>query len=335
MAMRYEDLPVDILELDTTNPRVARVLEMYAESITYEQLKLALMVSPNGDADGGTTFHSLRESIRTNGGLIHPIIVNQVNEGHFVVVEGNTRTMIYKEFKTEKIEGNWENIPAIVYDKLTQAHIDAIRLQAHLVGPREWDPYSKAKYLDYLRNSQHLPFNQIIDFCGGQQQDVIRYIDAYHDMETYYRPILTSDADFDPTRFSAFVELQRGTVTHAVLDTGFTKADFAEWVDKRLIMPLTHVRSLPRILRNPNAKSIFLQDGSREAVKVLDSLPPAEVIRDVALSQLLNEIKRRIWAMPYSELRRLKDQIGSEDNESIVEARDALVQLCEDIASSD
>ena len=73
----------------------------------------------------------------------------------------------------------------MVYDNLSQAEIDAIRLQAHLVGPRDWDPYSKAKYLDHLRNAKHLTLDQIVDFCGGRKREVLDYISGYTEMEKY------------------------------------------------------------------------------------------------------------------------------------------------------
>ena len=334
--MEFKPLPVADLVLDVQNPRVARIVEMYGDdAITYDRMRLALGVSPSDDSDTGTTFYSLRESIRTNGGIIHPIIVNQTADGKLLVIEGNTRAMIYKEFGIEGLDGEWDTIPALVHSQLTQAQIDAIRLQAHMVGPRDWDPYSKAKYLNHLRNSQHLTFNQIVDFCGGKQQDVSRYIDAYNDMERYYRPILASDDMFDATRFSAFVELQRGPVTEAVAHAGFTKTHFSEWVDDGRLKPLQLVRSLPRILRNPKAKEIFLRDGAQDAVKTLDAPLPEESLMSANFTQLLNEVKRRIWEMPYSQLRQLKEQIGSGESESIVETRDALDQLCKDIASDD
>ena len=334
--MRYERLPVADLELDVQNPRVARIVEMYgADAITYDRMRLALGVSASDDSDTGTTFYSLRESIKTNGGVIHPIIVNEREGNKFLVIEGNTRAMIYREFNSDGLSGEWDTIPAIVHTRLTQAEIDAIRLQAHMVGPRDWDPYSKAKYLNHLRNSQHLPFNQIVDFCGGKQQEVSRYIDAYNDMEKYYRPVLESDDLFDATRFSAFVELQRGQVTEAVTQAGFTKADFSEWVADGRLRPLALVRSIPRILKNPKAKEIFLRDGAQEAVKTLDAPLPEESLMNANFTQLLNEVKRRIWGMPYSQLRQLKEQIGSGDSESIVETRDALDQLCRDIVSDD
>lgn len=334
--MEYRRLPVADLEFDIQNPRVARIVEMYGEGgITPDRMELALSVSPSDDSEGGATFYSLRESIKTNGGVIHPIIVNQTGDGSLVVIEGNTRTLIYKQFMADGLSGDWDTIPAIVHTQLTQAEIDAIRLQAHLVGPRQWDPYSKAKYLNHLRNSEHLPFSQIVDFCGGKEQEISRYIDAYKDMERFYRPVLASDDEFDPTRFSAFVELQRGSVTEAIAHAGYTKTDFSTWVTDGRLKPLALVRTLPRILRSPDATHKFLTDGAQEAVKLLDAPRPEESLSHINLSQLLSAVKRRIWEMPYSTLRQLKEQVGSPEVENILETRDALDQLCQDIASDD
>ena len=135
--------------------------------------------------------------------MIHPIIVDKESSGRLVVIEGNTRTLIYREFNNQGVSGDWSTIPAMVYSGLPEEEIDAIRLQAHLVGPRQWDPYSKAKYLVHLRNRQHLTLNQIVDFCGGRKREVLDYIDAYQDMESYYRPLLESDDEFDPRFDSA------------------------------------------------------------------------------------------------------------------------------------
>jgi hypothetical protein len=180
---RYEPLPVDDVNLDLRNPRIAKWVEMYKGAITAEQMSLALGAADSHSDEGGTTFASLRESIRTNGRIIHPIIVNREPTGRLVAIEGNTRVLIYREFRQQDGGGRWDTIPAMVYDNLSDSEIDAIRLQSHLVGPRPWDPYSKAKYLDQLSNSQHLTIAQIVDFCGGRQREVQDYIAAYREME--------------------------------------------------------------------------------------------------------------------------------------------------------
>ncbi len=190
---KYKTLAVDALTLDTKNPRIAKWIEIYGGEITAEQMSLALGATSSETEEGGTTFVSLRESIKTNKGIIHPIIVNKQSEGKHVVIEGNTRTLIYREFRDNNVPGSWDQIPAITYENLSEAEIDAIRLQAHLVGPRPWDPYSKAKYLVLLSNSQYLTTDQIVDFCGGKKREVLDYMAAYHDMENTYRPLLDSE----------------------------------------------------------------------------------------------------------------------------------------------
>lgn len=326
-------LPVEMLVLDTSNPRVARYIEMYGGEVTDDQMSLALGAANYEEGESTTTFQSLRASIRTHEGIVHPILVNSESDGRRVVIEGNTRTLIYRQFRSEDDSGSWDEIPAIVYDQLDEKEIDAIRLQAHLVGPRQWDPYSKAKYLDYLSNSEHLTTDQIIDFCGGQRTEVHRFIAAYNDMEAYYRPLLASDDEFDPTRFSSFVEMQNPRIQEALLRSQHSKKDFAQWVKDRRMYPNILVRRLPAILGNAEARRVFLAHGAREADKVLNSPSMVEALEDATLSQLATALSNRIDRMSYTDLGRLRTDLDTPENRALTEARDRLVQLCQDIAS--
>ncbi len=323
-------LPVDDLVLDQSNPRIARLLEYSAGHVTSEQMQLALAAETE-QSNGQTTYHSLRVSIQTNRGIIHPIIVNRCDDGD-VVIEGNTRTLIYREFNEKEPRGHWSEIPCLLYHDLPPEEIDAIRLQAHLVGPREWDPYSKAKYLNHLRNSQHLTWEQVVDFCGGQSNQARNYVAAYNDMEQYYRAAIESDDQFDATRFSAFVELQRPPVLKALLDNKFDKSDFAVWVHQRLIHPLYTVRSLPAILSDNKARDVFLQDGAQAARRELEAPSSEDVIKDASLHQLAVEISRRVLGMSYSDLNALRQDVASVEATALADARDNLIQLCSDIA---
>ena len=202
---RYETIPVDEIELDRSNPRIRKFLDMYGDNPTSEQIFLALGAGNDDESDrqDGPTFQKLKQSIITNGGIIQPIILNRRADGTLVCIEGNTRVALYTDFLKSGMSGSWSTIPALVHNQIDDAAVHAIRLQVHLVGPRPWDPYSKAKYLHELRHKEHLPFSRIVDFCGGRQTEVSTLIDAYVDMETYYRPIISDDGDFDTTRFSA------------------------------------------------------------------------------------------------------------------------------------
>lgn len=331
------ELPIKDIELDKDNPRIAKYLEMYGGEITAEQIALALGVGDSQLDSSGTTFQSLKISIRTYGGVIHPILVNKVEDGRYVVIEGNTRIAIYKEFKNKGVAGNWDTIIAIVYDSMSQEQIDAIRLQTHLVGPRAWDPYSKAKYLDYLRNTEHLTLTQIVDYCGGREREINDYIEAYQVMESVYKDQLESDDEFDHSRFSAFVELQRPSVMQAIVNSGFELKDFAKWVIVHKIHPLNTVRRLPRILENPKSKQIFIEHEGRgavqEALKVLEA-PPTEVsLNDASLAQLAEAVFNKILNLPYSQLQSLKADPEGAEVQALFEARDQLIDLCNDIES--
>lgn len=328
----FMNLSVNNIELDRNNPRIARWMEMYGDKITAEQMALALGggVTKSGET-GGTSFISLRDSIKTNGGIIHPIIVNKINEDKYIVIEGNTRVLIYREFLTNKIKGNWLQIPAMVYDSLDDDTIHAIRLQAHLVGPREWDPYSKAKYLHYLSTSENLTLAQIVDYCGGNKKEVDNYIAAYIDMENHYRNLLDSDQDFDPSRFSGFVELQRNTLLNSLYNNGFSKDDFASWIIKDKIGPLQNLRSLPKVLNNPKSRETFLHEDMVEALKVL--IIPTEIVNlaDASLEQLANELSRRIARIEYNYIKKLRSDSASDERAILEEAKENLISLCEDI----
>ena len=335
LKVNYEMVPINDLVFDKDNPRIAKWIKMYGGTFTAEQMALALGAGSREEGESGPTFFSLRQSIRTHKGIIHPIIVRKEPDGTAVVIEGNTRLMIYREFAENKTEGNWSIIPAMVYENISIEMIDAIRLQAHLVGVREWDPYSKAKYLDSLFNGTHLTIDQIIDFCGGSKREVMNYLDAYRDMEKYYRPILKDEGEFDPSRFSAFVELQKGKVIEVLVGKGFTKTDFSKWVHDRKLFPLETVRKLPRILQNEESKKAFLKHGAGEAIKLFDTPSPEAIIGDATLEQLAREIYSRINKMSYPEVLRLRSDPDSEEVAIIFDARDMLDELCRDITSED
>lgn len=310
MKQYYEELKIDDIKLDMNNPRIAKYIEMYnKETLNSEQIALAL---GSGVEDSGqTNYNSLYNSIRTNKGIIHPIIVNQDSNGNYIVIEGNTRVQIYKEFKERNIDGNWDTIPAIVYENLNENQIHAIRLQSHLVGPREWDPYSKAKYLYYLSTEENLPMSQIIDFCGGKRNEIMKYIAAYQDMEKHYRPQLSADDEFDQREFSKFLEVENASVKGALLNK-FTMDDFAKWVIDGNVDSAIRVRYLPQILNDEEATKIFLKSNLKEAYeKAISNRSEFKDLRAVSVEQLCVELIGRLNNMTLKEYREIRD----EDNE--------------------
>lgn len=323
----YIELPVEQIELDKSNPRIARGLAYY-DPITSNIM--ALLLGSTSEACA-----SLRESIRENKGIIHPIVVNHRTDGTYVVIEGNTRLQIYKDFITNSEPGDWSKIKAIVYEALDDDEMHAIRLQAHLVGPREWDPYSKAMYLYHLANVEHMPMSRLISFCGGtsKKSEIEHMIAAYTDMEKYYRPLCDDDSQFDIKKFHGFVELQNRNITEALVSRGYTKTDFAQWMIDDRFSTLQDVRRLPEIFKSKKALEVFLKENTREAKKILAVEEiSTNKLKDVPYEILAQELAKRMIDFKAREINHLRDDSDySEKLDSLMQAYSEVKFILEEV----
>lgn len=309
MIGNYEKLDIGKVELDMENPRIVKFLEMYSEeALTGEAVALALGSSGNAD-DGSTGYYNLKDSIRVSRGIIHPIIVNYRSDlKRYVAIEGNTRVQIYRELKEEYPDESelWSQIPAIVYRDLPKEHIDMIRLQAHLVGPREWDAYSKAKYLYQLNVKEKMPMTQLVNYCGGKASEVPKQIRAYEDMETYYRNALEDESAFDSKEFSKYVELQ-GTKS-SILQNGFTLEDFTQWVLEDKFRMAIDIRKLPKVLANKEATKVFLESNIEKAYDLVkDPDSKSKNLSKATFAELCNELTQRINEMGLRSVEKIKN----------------------------
>ncbi|WP_462137189.1 hypothetical protein [Candidatus Mycalebacterium sp.] len=319
-SYRFETVPVDEIVLDEENPRIRPVLEMYDE-VTPERISLALGEGMGSEKTSGTTYDRLKTSILVNKGVIQPILVKkQTDSDGFNCIEGNTRVSIYKQFqKDPKIDGDWQQIPALVFDEnMTKEEIDAVRLQLHLVGTREWTPYAKAKYLYFLYAEDQMSVEKIVDYCGGNKKDIMDDILAYTNMEKHYRSYTEKIKEsFDPTRFSGFRESVKPPIQDAIAESGHSMDDFAEWIhppssgmDRAKLHPLNTVRSLPRILSDPTAKKIFLSEGAKRAIIHLETQQGGTSsnikLSDADIIQLAEALRLALLKMTYEQREKIK-----------------------------
>lgn len=328
--MQVQKLPVDKIRLDERNPRIAHTIETVQGTVSQDFIELSLGQSAPEDEErgGSTTYMSLKASIRASGSLILPIIVSPQDDGTYLVVEGNTRVAIYRELAVEKAPGDWALIPAIV-QTLSDEGEHAIRLQAHLVGPRPWRPYAKAKYLYDLHINKKLSKTQILDYCGGaaRRREIDEYIEAYKDMQAHYMP-LVANAQADYTRFSAFVELQKKPgLKQAIARAGYTLDDFAKWLDEGKIMPLQNVRQLDRILGHPEAKREFLAHDTREAMKILEQPSSNTIIANASLEQLAKGLAAKMRGLNWPDVQALMADKDGATSQALIDCYDELGAL--------
>lgn len=312
-------LDIHSIELDKNNPRIKQFLEIYQGEITSKEIALALNDSGN---DANASYSILKESIKVSKGIIHPIIVNHEPDGRYVAIEGNTRLQIYKDFFTASNSDIWKAIPSLVYENLSDAEIHSIRLQSHLVGPREWDPYSKAKYLYTLSEVENLPMTSIISMCGGNTAEINKLISAYKLMETSYRKYIEDNGlEFDPREFSKFGEYQRKTIKEALRIKGYTDDNFSEWVANGNIDTAQNVRRIPEIFNNNEAFKTFKESTIGQAVKVLAVSESVQKnnLDDYPYEILGEAFLKKVEEMPFAEVKRLRENEGYESKRMMLE----------------
>ena len=335
MKPQYIELDINTIELDLDNPRIKRYLEIFPGKPNAEGVALALHSS---DSEGSGSFASLKESIRVNGGVINPIIVNHTKDGKYIVIEGNTRLQIYKDFAKNDPSGNWNKIRSVVYENLSLAEIDSIRLQAHLVGPREWDRYSKAKYLHHLSTVDYLPMESIISYCGNKKGEIQKLIETYEFMQEYYTPYAEKQENgFDPREFSKFEEyVKNGELRRTVVASYGAESIFAEWVIGGNIDTAQNVRKLVAVLKTPAAKKEFLKSNITSAIKYLDTPTSTVDLSKIGYDDLANELVNRIRTLPFSEANDLKlgvNNAANERKETLLDLQAALKGIIDFITS--
>ena len=118
------------------NPRVYSILNINNYTPTQKEIEQLMCKQDH--------VKQLKESIKSNGGLIDPVIVR---DGDFVVLEGNSRLAAYRLLhKQDPIR--WSKIKAIILPKnISDSAVFTLIGQYHIIGRKDWNPYEQAGYL--------------------------------------------------------------------------------------------------------------------------------------------------------------------------------------------
>lgn len=299
------------IDFDKENPRIKKALEKYKDKINAERIHFALAAASDGE-NSASSFRKLSDSIRAYGGITQPITAYKQDD-KYVCVDGNTRLAIYKDFFKKNVGGNWSSISALILEKPTQKEIDSVRISAHLVGARPWPAYEKARYLHHLYYKEFKDFDDMVALCGGNKNEIERQIQAYEDMNEYYRDQV-ADSEFKIDRFSGFVELQKSNIKNSILEAGLELDDFGEWVKDGKIKRLEDTRKLPSVLNNPEAKRIFLEgsiDSIKSAIKHIEQNQNQAqniTLENATFDQLAVATTKKLSNLTLLELTKLRSQ---------------------------
>ncbi len=317
MQERLTTLDVDKIQYDYENPRIKGALEKYGENLTPERIHFALQSSSEGENTSSSSFRNLKISIKAHRGITEPIKVVE-KDGYYACIDGNTRLAIYRDFAKIDSNSDWMKIPCRLLSDATQLDIESIRITSHLVGTRPWPAYEKAKYLSHLRYNNFMDYDELIALCGGSKSEIERNIDAFDDMNDYYRE-LVEDGDFKIDRFSGFVELQKQGIKDAIFSAGFTLEDFGSWIHNGNIRKLADVRRLPKVLRDSDAKTVLHTGGVNsfsKAEKIVDekfkpSIDPIHNIENIDPETLAFELNKKLRNMNLEGISNIKASEGT------------------------
>ncbi len=343
MNSKYNDIPIIKIDFDRENPRIKVALKKYGDKLNDQRIRFALRSATEG-SQSFSSYNSLKGSVRAARGISVPIIVCPKDD-RFVCIDGNTRLSIYHELLDEGALGEWNTINCLVLENPEQRDIETIRVTAHLVGAREWPAYEKARYLHYLRNVEFMDYDELIARCGGNRRTIDQQIEAYHDMNEYYRDVNSDDA-FQVDRFSGFVELQKRDIKDAIFRADLDLYDFGNWIRNGQIYKLADVRKLPWVLADESAKNTFINGGIRsieDAIAIVeenrkkDTKSPAEktTVAKANMTVLAQALLERVKSLPREEYLALRDrnyETADQDIELLNDLTENLLDLLQDVS---
>lgn len=189
IAVQTGFMPQTALKFYTENPRVYSALwnqgdaEPSQETI-FQELSKSEHVR-----------ETLIPSIRSNGGLLEPVLVR-----NNVVLEGNNRLAAYRVLAQAKDRNLWQLIRVrILPDDISDTDVFSLLGEYHIVGKKSWQPYEQAGYLFRRFKNHGVSDEDLHQELGVSKQKVTHLIRVYQYMIDH--------DERDPAKWSYFDEL--------------------------------------------------------------------------------------------------------------------------------
>ncbi len=266
IRVRNQELPLERVRLDPTNPRIAHTFAFERDGVAgsqERQLEERLWADPD--------VRDLLRQVEVNHGLIERIIVRD----DYSVVEGNCRTVVYRKLRERHPKDpSWQNIPARVLPGDIAAREVAILLgEMHVAGKNTWSPFEKAGHTFRLHKEFMLTQDEIASRLRISKSKVNQLVRAFESMKLRYLPKYPGRGAI--RKFSYFEELFKNPELRDWAVDARNLDKFVEWVGEGRIDQGSQVRALPAILNNKAAHKAFLESGFDAAKKIVEAENPA------------------------------------------------------------
>ena len=261
------ELDVDSLILDKDNPRIGFFIDSWKEireDFSQEQLANAL-------EENIENIERLKINIESNKGITVPIWVCKSGK-NYIVIDGNTRVMIYRELKKKHPE-IYKKIKAyILPENTTDKTKNFIRLLFHLRGSNNWEVYERARaiYNLWMKGDTEEDLASKTKLSISQ---IKRWREAYQNMTEQFLSKYGEEPD-SLSKFSYFIEYENPKIKDGMEISGLTIGDFSDWVGKNEIRKAQDVRNLKIIFNDKEATKLLVKKGYAAAIERLKFTHP-------------------------------------------------------------
>lgn len=195
LVIGKEKYPVKKCEMDQSklkfypeNPRVYSVLNLNDNMPTQKEIEELMCKKDH--------VKRLKESIKSNGGLIDPVIVR---DGDFVVLEGNSRLAAYRLLSVQD-PIKWAKIKVnILPSDIPESAVFALIGQYHIIGRKDWEPYEQAGYLSRTISKSKQTPEMLATNLGISVSEIKKLLSVYNYM--------IENNDNHPSQWSYYEEL--------------------------------------------------------------------------------------------------------------------------------
>lgn len=162
------DLPVASLKFYADNPRIYSFVRAEGQIPSQQEIQQRLLLLDH--------VRELVQDIKTNGGLIDPLIVRG---GAMEVLEGNSRLAAYKFLGTQN-PVKWSHVRCTVLPQdIDQSLVFALLGQYHVKGKKDWAPYEKAGFVYRRFKSHHVDIGDVASEIGLTKDEAKHLVAVY------------------------------------------------------------------------------------------------------------------------------------------------------------
>jgi len=281
----------------------------------------------------------LKKSILANGYVpMERIIVvpYKYSRGRFLVVEGNRRVATLKSLIEEGEEGVRELTPEQIasFSKIPcailhapeggLAHAERVIMGIrHIAGPKEWGAYQQAQLVSEMHDIEGEDFNSIAEHLGISAIEASRRYRAMRALKGMENDELYSESS-SPQFYRLFHELvslpevrrRFGWNDEEIEFSDIDKArEFYELIaptvgDEPKLKTYSDVRKLKLIVGYSKAEAALLDPDQpfSEALKIASNAAAQEDAGELALSELLGDLRAQVKSVRVTELQNVTKQ---------------------------